>query len=123
MARVLVIDDDAMFLTILVELLTEDSHQVTVAHDGEEGLRLIRQTRPELIITDILMPHKDGIDMIMELAHQHRDIPIIAMSGGRRLVSSQFNLDSAALLGVKATLSKPFSKDELRQALSTALGI
>lgn len=122
MAQVLVIDDDVMFLTILVALLTEDAHRVTVAHDGEEGLRLIKHNRFDLIITDILMPNKDGIEFIMELAREHSHIPVIAMSGGRRSVSSKFNLESAALLGVKATLAKPFSKEDLRQAINKALG-
>jgi len=85
------------------------------------GLSLISKTPPDLIITDILMPKMDGIDFILELARRHISIPVIAVSGGRRSISAEFNLQSAALLGVKATLSKPFVRDDLRLALTKAL--
>ncbi|WP_040579739.1 response regulator [Methylobacter tundripaludum] len=122
MARILVIEDDEQFREMLVQMLTQDAHRVTVAHDGEEGLRLSRQVRPNLIITDILMPRMDGIETIMELARQGGDTPIIAISGGRRSISAEFNLESATLMGVKATLAKPFTRADLRQAIEQALG-
>ncbi|MEF8702364.1 MAG: response regulator [Candidatus Accumulibacter sp. UW26] len=121
MAHILIIDDDEQLRTMLVQMLTHDKHQVRAATDGEEGLRLVAQSSPDLIITDILMPHKDGIETILELARAGRKIPIIAMSGGRRSISAEFNLESAALLGVSETLAKPFSRDDLRQAVARAL--
>jgi CheY-like chemotaxis protein len=122
MAHILIIDDDEPFRDMLVHMLTLDAHRVTAARDGEEGLRLCRQTRPDLIITDILMPQMDGIELIMELARQGNGIPIIAISGGRRSISAEFNLKSASLVGVKATLAKPFARADLRQAIQQALG-
>lgn len=121
MAHVLIIDDDEQFRAMLMQMLTQDRHQVMVARDGEEGLQLCGQTRPDLIITDILMPKKDGIETIMELSRRHIGIPIIAISGGRRSISAEFNLESAALMGVKATLPKPFVRADLRQAIAQAL--
>jgi CheY-like chemotaxis protein len=121
MAHILVIDDDQAFREMLVQSLTLDQHRVSVARDGEEGLRLCRQAKPDLILTDILMPAVDGIELIMELSRQGNAIPIIAMSGGRRSISAEFNLESASLMGVKATLAKPFVRADLRQAIERAL--
>jgi YesN/AraC family two-component response regulator len=106
---------------MLTQMLSLDAHQVTIACDGVEALRLVRQVNPDLIITDILMPRKDGIETIMALNETGSAIPIIAVSGGRRFISPEFNLASAALIGVKATLSKPFARAELREAIARAL--
>jgi CheY-like chemotaxis protein len=121
MAHILLIDDDEQFRAMLAQMLSQDAHQVTLAGDGDEGLRLSGQVKPDLIITDILMPHLDGIEAIMALAGAGSTIPIIAISGGRRTISAEFNLKSAALIGVKATLAKPFARAELRQAIVKAL--
>lgn len=121
MAHILVIDDDEQFRAMLAQMLSQDSHQVTLAVDGEDGLRLAGQVRPDLIITDILMPRKDGIETIMALAKAGSTIPIIAISGGRRTISAEFNLKSATLIGVKATLVKPFARADLRLAIARAL--
>lgn len=121
MAHILVIEDNESFREMLVQMLALDQHRVTVAQDGEVGLRLSQQVRPDLIITDILLPHKDGIEIIMALAQQENATPIIAISGGRRAISAEFNLESAALMGIKASLAKPFTRAELRQAIQLAL--
>lgn len=121
MARILLIDDDEQLRGMMIQMLTADGHQVSVAVDGAEGLEMSKALNPELILTDVLMPKMDGIEMIMELQKIHLNIPIIAMSGGRRAVSAEFNLESATLVGVKATLSKPFTRSELRVAIEKAL--
>lgn len=121
MAHILVIDDDEQFRSMLVQMLTIDKHQVTIACDGEEGLALCDREQPELIITDILMPHLDGIELIMELQKRGNAVPIIAVSGGRRSISADFNLESASLMGVKAVLAKPFARADLRQTIEKAL--
>lgn len=122
MAHILVIEDDEQFLGLLVNQLSQDGHTVTVAADGEQGVKLSQQLKPDLIITDIIMPRKDGIETIMELTALGSQVPIIAMSGGRRTVSASFNLHSAELMGVKATLQKPFSRSDLRMAIDKGLG-
>lgn len=121
MAHILLIDDDVQYRDMLIQMLRQDAHQVSVAHDGEEGLRLCRQVRPDLVITDILMPRVDGIELIMELSRHGDGPPVIAISGGRRSISSEFNLESASMMGVSATLAKPFSRADLRQAIVQAL--
>lgn len=121
MAQILVVDDDAQFRQMLAQMLRQDGHQVSVAGDGMEALQLLERINTDLIITDILMPNKDGIETIMELLQQGCATPIIAISGGRRSIAAEFNLSSAALVGVRATLAKPFTRDDLRKVVSAAL--
>jgi CheY-like chemotaxis protein len=121
MAHILVIDDDRQFRDMLVQMLQGDGHDVSAAADGAEALKLLQGIRPDLIMTDILMPNMDGVETIMELSRRGGETPIIAMSGGRRSMSVDFNLNSADLLGVKATLAKPFSRADLRNAIKKAV--
>ena len=122
MSKILIVDDDELFRAMLIEMVQREGHQVSAAVNGNAALTAIEQSRPDLIITDILMPEKDGIELIMELARCESRIPIIAVSGGRRSISLEFNLESAKLMGVRATLPKPFSREQLRSAITDALG-
>ena len=122
MAHILLIEDDAVFREMLTKMLRADQHQVTAASDGAQALALRNlHGLPDLILTDILMPGMDGIETIAELGRLRSQAPIIAMSGGRRSISAGFNLDSAALMGVAATLQKPFTREDLRAAISRVL--
>ncbi|MEB0133731.1 response regulator [Actimicrobium sp. CCC2.4] len=121
MAHILVVEDDIQFRQMLVHMLQKDQHKITMASDGMEAMQLLRNLEPDLILTDILMPHMDGVEIILALSQQSNTIPIIAMSGGRRAISSDFNLESASLLGVKAVLAKPFSHADLRRVIGEML--
>jgi len=121
MLKVLVVDDDELFRTMLDDMLRREGYLVRAVTNGVEALELIAEESPDLIITDILMPEKDGIELIMDLAKGGRQIPIIAISGGRRSITLEFNLESAKLMGVRATLPKPFTREALRQAIAQAL--
>lgn len=121
MIDVLVVDDDEIFRAMLEEMIRRENHAVRAVANGVEALKAIGRKAPDLIITDILMPEKDGIELIMELARAGSEIPIIAISGGRRAISLEFNLESAKLMGVRATLPKPFTREALRKAIAEAL--
>jgi CheY-like chemotaxis protein len=121
MSHILVIDDDEFFREMLVQMLNNEGHQVTAAEDGVKGLALLQHIRPDVILTDILMPHMDGVEFIMALSRQSNATPLIAMSGGRRSITPAFNLESAKLLGAKLTLTKPFTHIALRDAVREAL--
>lgn len=125
MAKILIIDDNEELRDLIEIYLTEDNHNVTLAKDGEEGLSIFNSYPFDLIITDIVMPNKCGIDFIVELDNAANKTPIIAMSGGGRTqrLTAEFNLDSAVSLGggVKATLKKPFTQIELREAIRKSL--
>lgn len=121
MAHILVVEDDVQFRQMLLDMLQQDGHQLASAGDGAQAIKLLATWRPDVIITDILMPGMDGVELIMALSKQDDATPMIAISGGRRSITAEFNLDSAALLGVKATLAKPFSRADLRAAIEQAL--
>lgn len=121
MSHILVIDDDEFFREVLVHMLHRDGHQVTEAQDGLKALALLAHLRPDVIMTDILMPNMDGVEFITALSRQSNDTPVIAMSGGRRAITAAFNLESAKLMGVKSTLTKPIAHSALRAALHEVL--
>ncbi|MGS0753862.1 response regulator [Roseateles sp. GG27B] len=121
MAHILVIDDDEFFLEMVQQMLLLDNHRVSLLKDGEQAMAWLAQHRPDLILTDILMPNMDGVELIMQLSKLSDHTPLIAMSGGRRSITSAFNLESAKLLGVKFSLAKPFTQLELRDVLREAL--
>jgi CheY-like chemotaxis protein len=126
MARILLIDDDELLRDTLLQMLELDGHQITEAADGAEGLRLFQARAGkgsgfDAVITDVLMPGIDGARVIVELRRTHPEIPIIAISGGRRVLSPQFNLETATLAGATCQLAKPFSRHDLQSALTQAL--
>ncbi|WP_280191219.1 response regulator [Delftia sp. PS-11] len=121
MAHILIVEDDEQFRQMLASMLAADQHRVSQAGNGFQGLEAAGRGHPDLIITDILMPEMDGIDFVMALKRQCPHVPVIAMSGGRRSISAEFNLNSASLMGVAAILTKPFKRDDLRLAVRQAL--
>ncbi|MBK4739339.1 response regulator [Noviherbaspirillum pedocola] len=121
MARILVVEDDEWYRALLVEMLRQDGHEVIEAGDGVQALAYLQSASADLMIIDMLMPNKDGVDTIMELQQLNLELPVVAISGGRRAVSAEFNLESARWLGVRAGLVKPFSRADLRGALAAAM--
>ena len=122
MANILIVDDDPQIRELLSIMLGHDKHTVSVAEDGEAAIKSYKSHKPDLVITDILMPKKDGIDMICELVGLDPNIPVIAMSGGRgAMLTSEFNLDSAKLIGAKVILKKPFTLIQLQEAIKEVM--
>jgi len=112
MAKILIIDDDIQIRTMLRKFLEPLGYDVHDAPDGKEGLRIYREKKADLIITDIIMPEKEGIELISELKREFRDAKIIAMSGGGRIGPDSY-LKIAEKLGALHTFSKPISKNAL----------
>jgi CheY-like chemotaxis protein len=121
MARILLIDDDETFRDMVSQFLELDRHQVTEAADGVAGLKRFAEGAFDVVLTDILMPGMDGAQMILRIRERSPGQAIVAMSGGRRAISPEFNLQTAALAGATAQLAKPFSRVQLQAALSKAL--
>ena len=122
MAQILLVDDDEILRSTLFQMLELDSHAVSIAASAEEGLmKFGGGAAIDLVITDILMAGMDGARFIVELRQLQPHVPIIAISGGRRVLSAEFSLQSASLAGATCQLAKPFSRHELQSALRHAL--
>lgn len=124
--RALVIDDDELVRETIVAILKSVNLDVIAACDGEEGLQLFESDPTDLVITDILMPNKEGIETITELRAQDSDVKILAISGGGQVAGPKY-LKLAEKMGADRTLPKPFTPqqvltivDELLQDLRTA---
>ena len=120
MAHILIIDDDPQILDMLGQTLKREGHEVVDALDGKEGLKLYRENPADLVITDIVMPVKEGIETIMELQRDFPDVKIIAISGGGHNYPEEY-LYIARMLGVHKTFAKPIERDELLKAVSELL--
>ncbi len=121
MARILLVDDEEIVLRLFETVLELDHHVVTTASNGNGALRAIAEATFDLVITDLVMPDKEGIETIIEMRHLRPELPIIAMSGGGRGNATDY-LDMAAQLGAKKTLAKPFSTQALLDAVHEVLG-
>jgi DNA-binding response OmpR family regulator len=118
MAKILLIDDERATRTLVRRILASVENEVIEAADGQEGLTQFVIHRPHVVITDILMPEKEGIETIRELRRIAPTIWIIAMSGGGAAHDVVF-LDFAKALGADFALAKPFRADELIAAVKS----
>ncbi|HET6777885.1 MAG TPA: response regulator [Gemmatimonadales bacterium] len=119
--RIMVVDDDAGIRRSLHALLSRAGHEVLQAADGLEAIRLWRNGGADLVITDLHMPNKDGIQTILELLTHTPGTPIIAMSGGGQTKRLDL-LGNVTLLGSVLTIEKPFTLTEMMSMVSQALG-
>ncbi len=122
MARILVIDDNQDIHLILDEVLTEDGHVVDCADDGMIGLGMTEKVRYEIIITDIIMPNMDGIEVITEIKRRSPDVKIIAMTGGSQKLDKSLITSIAKAMHVEKVIGKPLDLDELRTTVRDILG-
>ncbi len=120
MARILLIDDDDSFRTILGLALEQSGHTVLEAHDGEEGLKLFPHAKADLVITDLVMPGKEGFEVLMALRKKQPPVKIIVVSGGLRDGATDF-LQMARFLGAGRALAKPFALEALLTAITELL--
>ncbi len=120
MSSILVIDDDELFRTALAEALASQGFNVTQAADGDLGLKLFNAQPTDLVLTDIVMPNKEGIATVRELRRAHPGLGIIAMSGGAA-ANAPLYLDLANGLGADCTLQKPFPLTVLIEAVTAVL--
>ncbi|MBC8207803.1 MAG: response regulator [Desulfobulbaceae bacterium] len=110
--KILVVDDEPQILDSITDYFLE--YDVITASNGHDGMRILRNTKPDLIVTDIIMPDMEGIEFIQIVNELDATIPIIAMSGNP--VGRQY-LEHAVLLGAVEKLEKPFELEELEQLI------
>ncbi|MBF0426232.1 MAG: response regulator [Magnetococcales bacterium] len=121
MARILALDDDPVMRQLLATILQGGGHEVHLAPDGRTGMELFRALRPDVVITDLLMPGLDGIGVIRELQTLEPSLRIIALSGGGRVLTAETSLDVAKRLGACIMVAKPFTSQEILDAVAAAL--
>ena len=119
MARILIIDDDDALRGVIAQNLEFAGHTVLQAADGRQGVDVFHATPVDLVLTDLVMPGKEGVETIIELHRENPGLPIIAMSGG--MPRSNMYLDIAAKLGARRALAKPFTPQDLIKAINEVL--
>ena len=118
MTRILIIDDEPAIRGLMKLALASEGHEVALAENGDEGFGRIAREQFDLVIVDLYMPGKEGIETISHIRKLFSTLPIIAMSG-TGLADEMLSV--ARLLGVKAALKKPFTTQELANAVKNAL--
>ncbi len=116
MNRIAIIEDDIVIRESLKEILELNGYQVLAVDSGLDLIKRINEFHPDVLITDIIMPDKDGIEIIIEAKKLYPDIILIAISGGGRIDSESY-LNTAKYLGADATLKKPFTHAQLLDLL------
>jgi len=120
MAQILIIDDEAMIRDLLIKILEREGYKTMNASNGKEGIKLYRQNQVDLVITDLIMPEKEGIETIMELRRDFRDVKVIAMSGGGKIDPETY-LQIAKTIGAIETIAKPFDRKEVLKTVQELL--
>ena len=120
MARILIIDDEEVKRLLRRDVLKPMGHQITEAKDGHEGLQQYRERPAELVITDIVMPNKDGFEVIRELKEEYPEVRIVVETASDEDGEKGW-LELASIFGVHATLQAPFGRDDIIRAVNKAL--
>jgi CheY-like chemotaxis protein len=120
---ILVVDDDGPTQRVLQLWLQMHGHQATCVDGGNQALEWLRTHAVDLVITDVLMPDGDGIELIAHMKRARPKIRVLAITGGGPAASSSSCLHRAYLAGAHALLLKPFKQDQLSKAMHYVLGL
>jgi CheY-like chemotaxis protein len=123
MNRILYVEDDADLRDDVIAILARAGFKIVGASNGREALELCLHSPPDLVITDLVMPEMDGIELIRSLRKIMPELPVIAVSGGLSTAASSARpiLNAAKALGAAAVLPKPFRPHDLCRAVERAL--
>ena len=121
MAAILMVDDDAAFRTAVKRALSGAGHRVEEAADGRQALKALKAAQPDVVITDIIMPDSDGIELIAAVKKAHPGVRVLAISGRGNMGPLDL-LKMASVVGADATLSKPLTGDDLLEAVEKLVG-
>lgn len=121
MANILVVDDEVLFVKAQGEFLRRSGHTVSTASNGKEAIELVAHNDFDLVITDIIMPVKEGFETIIALQRIAPKIKVIAISGGTVMLDAMDSLNMARMFGASLTLTKPFSGQALIDAVTQVL--
>jgi DNA-binding NtrC family response regulator len=121
MKKILLVDDEAPIRSMLRTLLETDDRIFVEAGNGAEAQQFLKADQFNLVISDVIMPDCDGIELIMSIRGQLPSVPVVMMSGGGRVHATQY-LNLAEKLGAARVFEKPFNVKELRAAVAELLG-
>jgi DNA-binding response OmpR family regulator len=121
MKKILIIDDEHVIRSMLRSFFEKFNYEVLEASNGNQGVALFKEHKPDLIITDLVMPEKEGLETIREIRKLDHNIKIIAMSGGG-IASSDSYLQVAKKFGAQYSFDKPINLEELLAAVKSLLG-
>jgi CheY-like chemotaxis protein len=122
MANILVIDDEELIRRYIRSLLEDSGHRLVFARNGQEAGRFARSHRFDVIIVDMIMPEKEGIETILDFRRAMPEAKIIAISGGGRTQNLDF-LQIARQVGATEVLRKPFVQKQMLDAVGRCLGL
>lgn len=120
MKKILIIDDEHYILMMLKKMLERAGYEVDLASNGNEGLDLFRKSPSDLVITDIIMPEKEGLETIREMKRMQPQMKIIAMSGGGK-ISAENYLETAKIFGASRIIEKPFNQKTMVSSVKELL--
>lgn len=120
MATILLVEDDELVKDMLAQVLERALHKVIRAQDGDEASALLKKIKPDIMITDLIMPKKSGITLISEVKNKHPAMEIIAISGGGRLDPIGY-LDLSESLGATISFEKPIDNAALLTSIDLLL--
>ena len=121
MGKILIIDDEPYILLMLKKMIEKIGYEVELASNGREGIDIFRNNRVDMVITDIIMPDKEGLEIILEMKQAQPELKIIAISGGGR-ISPESYLECAKHFGAEKVFQKPFRQAELISAVNELCG-
>ena len=122
MAQILVIDDEQGIRETVRVALERMGHEVIAHEDGRSGLAALRKGSFDLVITDLLMPETDGLEVLRAVMRERHGLKVLVMSGGGNRIAAGQGLQMAGALGAHAILHKPFKPSDLRAEVARLLG-
>ena len=114
--KILIVDDNEDYLVVLDEYLTKQGYDVVCCYDGKDAQEKFAEFLPDIVVTDIVMPNVDGIELLLSLRKINPEISVIAMSGGNRGYAGSY-LQMAEKLGANVILNKPFELSTLLEEI------
>ncbi|MBF0273377.1 MAG: response regulator [Magnetococcales bacterium] len=123
MKDILIVDDEQRLVNLLCRVLQDAGYSLATASNGVEALQVYQDVQPRLVISDIIMPDMDGIDLIQRVQTINQEQKIIAMSGGNAQLAMDFVLKLTTMFGVVNVLQKPFTNQRILDAVALAIGL
>ena len=109
----LLVDDEKILRDAVKEILEVNGFNVIDAADGDAALGWLAQVKIDLVITDLVMPNVDGVELVQKIRTQYKQLPIIVVSGSGTAVTKRFGIESINISGATASIAKPFKSTEL----------